>query len=382
MDVKNIRLQVVSYTDSLFTNAHTLVDVEPAHDGRGTFSHLGVRMDGLESGRHLNFSATKAGENITFTRNASLQNVVVLKVIGGPVTIERVEFDTSFYTKNNVHTVYSMSVTGDDNATAEVQVLCKVQLHGDSKKSVDIDKSFRNIAAHNIVLRLSEGGLARFRAYGRYLPPRSSDHHPTDILHAPGQSITIFGVSDASYGDPSLCFRTDREGAVMAGWESCRHSLRHRFGFKLKQECSRISHVEIDTYMHSLNAFKYVSVFAYIGDCKDDSVIIRGLPNWTISYQRDGKDYSETVRESEMDEMSAKLANDDVLSISYSQESSNNDWHTVLPFVKLERDTLHVFTRTNGLNDINQPINTLFVVGIPDGGIHRIGIYGSVTQDV
>lgn len=48
-------LTLVSYTDSAFTNAHDVVSPEPKIDGRGTFSHVGVRMEGLESRRHLNF---------------------------------------------------------------------------------------------------------------------------------------------------------------------------------------------------------------------------------------------------------------------------------------------------------------------------------------
>lgn len=41
---KELDLEVVSYTDSWFTNAHDLVSHDPITDGRGTFTHLGVSI--------------------------------------------------------------------------------------------------------------------------------------------------------------------------------------------------------------------------------------------------------------------------------------------------------------------------------------------------
>jgi hypothetical protein len=55
MDSSCVPLTLLTYTDSAFTNAHDVVSGEPNKDGRGTFSHVGVRMEGLESRRHLNF---------------------------------------------------------------------------------------------------------------------------------------------------------------------------------------------------------------------------------------------------------------------------------------------------------------------------------------
>jgi hypothetical protein len=44
--MERVPLEVVSYDDSWFTNAHDLISFDPVHDGRGTFTHLGVRMEG------------------------------------------------------------------------------------------------------------------------------------------------------------------------------------------------------------------------------------------------------------------------------------------------------------------------------------------------
>lgn len=42
--VVELAQELVSYDNSLFTNAHDLVNPAPVKDGRGTFSHLGVNI--------------------------------------------------------------------------------------------------------------------------------------------------------------------------------------------------------------------------------------------------------------------------------------------------------------------------------------------------
>lgn len=96
-----------------------------------------------------------------------------------------------------------------------------------------------------------------------------------------GSGARTFGVTDASYGDPSLVLRAKREGtshtkahtpakhrppsgSIMAGWESCRHSARHRLGLQLAK-AGHVKRLEIDTYMHCLNSFRFMAVFGFNG---------------------------------------------------------------------------------------------------------------------
>lgn len=50
----------------------------------------------------------------------------------------------------------------------------------------------------------------------------------------------------------------------MAGWESCRHSARHRLGLHLAKP-GQVKRLEIDTYMHCLNPFRFIAVLALNG---------------------------------------------------------------------------------------------------------------------
>jgi allantoicase len=64
----------------------------------------------------------------------------------------------------------------------------------------------------------------------------------------------------------------------MNGWETSRHGYRHRLGISLR-EPSRIQRLEIDTYMHCLNAFKFVIVLAC--DAQGESLsIVREREPW------------------------------------------------------------------------------------------------------
>lgn len=107
-----VQLEVISYDDSLFTNAHDLVSPLPVNDGRGTFTHLGVRMEGLESSRHWNLKHAAAAGTIEFWRDHQHVNRIELAVRGpsSRVLVNALEFDTAFYTRNPSRDIYEVSI--------------------------------------------------------------------------------------------------------------------------------------------------------------------------------------------------------------------------------------------------------------------------------
>jgi hypothetical protein len=81
-------------------------------------------------------------------------------------------------------------------------------LNGDSVWRMDLPQP---IPATKIVLRVGEGGLARFHAYGTSMESMTEED---DLLRDGGGKTTavVVDVSDASYGDPQLVLRPSREG--------------------------------------------------------------------------------------------------------------------------------------------------------------------------
>jgi allantoicase len=235
-----IEWDLISYSESGFTDPHDLVSPLPAQDGRGQFTHLGVKMEGLESRRHLNFNngttSDPSGTRVEFwfdqrPDHPLSANVVVLRTKGGkPALIKQLEFDTSYYTRNNVrlvHSVHLFSCPPEEGLSRlqpatllhgstglpalltdqHEQVVSGLALQGDSVKRVQLTDSGEGRLANCCVLRLSEGGLTRFKAWG-YSQPNVSDSSLQQLL----KSAVVFGCSDASYGDPQLALRPQREG--------------------------------------------------------------------------------------------------------------------------------------------------------------------------
>lgn len=355
MSLEEIPLEVLSYSDSLFTNPHDLVSSAPVNDGRGTFTHLGVKMEGLESARHLNFKALNGANGVVFNRDNAVTNEVRLRVKDSKVaSVSEIEFDTAFYTRNNVNYVFTVTFVSDLDGS-EVVVLRNLKLDGDAKKLVKLDKPEN---ATRIILHLGEGGLARFKARGVFL--KESLKRLESLL----TSAKVFSASDASYGDPKLVLRSAREGSVMAGWESCRHSARHALGIDLGKS-SHLMRIEIDTYMHRLNAFKYVAVLGTTSEEPFDK-ILKDLPKWKVKHGA----VETVVSDQDLNDYHDKNA---PLDSSFSYEitvPSNGSWRVLLPMSPLQPDTLHTFEKDFGL------VSRIMLLGVPDGGIHRVGFYG------
>lgn len=385
-----LHLELVSYSDSDFTNPHLMVSHSANHDGRGTFSHMGVKMEGMESSRHIDFQAieikSKNTPNYLFFRDKAIRNRIVMRVkqpdrLDIPskrAIIKKLQFDTSFFTRNNVSVIYDVIFRNENLDTGELieQISLlnpdkPLALDGDSILDVDIkDYVDQTVYANYIILECNEGGLSRFNAFGDLI---IDDTCSLEVL---SNNASIFGASDISYGDASLVLRKLREGQVMAGWESCRHSARHRLGIDLKSAC-HITKIEIDTYLHRLNSFKFICILGYFGIEDHHTNILENLPKWKI-YDSNHKSLLSRVDDSELNEVITQPEN---RKIGYELdledvETNSKQWSILLPTTKIDRDTLHIFTTKNHtLNTIGH-VRYLILYGIPDGGIHRLGIFG------
>eukprot|EP01127_Copromyxa_protea_P010947 TRINITY_DN271_c0_g2_i1.p1 TRINITY_DN271_c0_g2~~TRINITY_DN271_c0_g2_i1.p1 ORF type:complete len:348 (-),score=49.32 TRINITY_DN271_c0_g2_i1:191-1234(-) len=336
-------LTLVSYTDSAFTNAHDLVSPDPVEDGRGTFSHVGVRMQGLESQRHLNFRVDDRKEEGTFfTRDRKIVNRVEIVVgkVGDATTPNRaivtgLELDTAFFTRNNVSTIYKITFIDELTSACSV-VVSGMKLKGDTSHHVDLD----NVPVTRIIITMAEGGLTRFKLFGTAAPEQLPAKESLLV------GATVFGNPDASYGLPSMVLRESREGRVMAGWETCRHSFRQRLGFALPQETSRApTKIEIDTYMHCLNPFKAVTILTCNQPGASVDALEASVPAWKVVVKdAGGVEHTEIVADSNIEAYLGDLDDKDA-EFRYTLDVANSStWKVLLPTKSLTRDTLHEFS--------------------------------------
>lgn len=183
-----IPLQLCSYDNSLFTNAHDVISPKGKADGRGTFTHLGVRMEGLESSRHWNFTATpepaptSTKSLLYFHRNHRVQNQLVFQVQGSsPVRrlrarIHALEVDTDYYTRNQTRFIYSCVAVDEANekgVPVSKQIVGLTELEGHSTKRLVLSEP---CYATKLILHVGEGGLTRIKgaalAYGFTVIPK------------------------------------------------------------------------------------------------------------------------------------------------------------------------------------------------------------------
>lgn len=61
---------------------------------------------------------------------------------------------------------------------------------------------------------------------------------------------------------------------------------------------------------------------------------------------------------------------------AWTEPETGSPWCVLLPMVPLKRDTLHEFESV--LESQTRRVSHIVVVGVPDGGIHRLGVYGRV----
>ena len=350
--MEEAKLTLLSYTDSDFTNPHDIANPAAPVDYRGNFSHLGVKMEGLESKRHLNLQAKHYATGVRFCRSTSIHNTVELR-LERPFLVKELIFDTSFFTGNQVKTAHQV-VLQHNGATAVV--LQELHLKGDAVAKFVLPSP---TPASRVRLELAEGGLTRFKVLGEPMGPVPAEENV--LLGA-----SVFGSSDAHYGEPSLCLRPQREGSVMAGWETCRHSFVHRMGLVLRKPAA-LGRLEVDTYMHRCNPFRYVAVLGLdnsAGNLSEEE-LLACLPPWNVYPAGGGAPLVASDAE-----VNAVL---DAHPGADYELGASSQWKVVLPMSPLRPDTLHDYA---GLAHAGR-VTHLFCLGVPDGGIHRLAAYAA-----
>lgn len=165
----------------------------------------------------------------------------------------------------------------------------------------------------------------------------------------------------------------------MAGWETCRHSYRQRLGVALPQLLpSSPCLIEVDTYMHCLNAFKAIQVLSCNRPDAGEDFLLSHLPKWRVTWcDKSGAKNSALIPDSEIEAHLSQLEGEDLqfwyrldMPCSESRPGSDPVWKELLAVSALERDTLHSFQPSS-----SEIFTHLMIYGIPDGGIHRFAIY-------
>ncbi len=221
-------------TDDWFADVNRMLNPEPPVWKEGVYDDCGKWMDGWES-RRKRFE----GYDYAIVR------------LGAPGSIEAFEINTTYFTGNyppsaSVDVCYSPDADPDDN-TQWYNLLHAVDLQGDSDHlfEVNSDQPWSHVRL-NIY---PDGGIARFRVYGRpYIDWSQVDQNETIDLVAALNGGRAIACSDEHFGKMSNLLNPGRGINMGDGWETARRRIPGYDWVILALGCPGVvEEIEIDT---------------------------------------------------------------------------------------------------------------------------------------
>ncbi|KAJ7076315.1 galactose-binding domain-like protein [Mycena belliarum] len=309
--------RVVSVSDDFFAEAFHLLLVEPAQSLKGQFGPKGALYSGWESRRH----------------NSSHDWCIIQ--LGTSGFVSGFDIDTSHFNGNEAPHVSVDLLSGLESEipTKEdarwVEVLPKEAMLPNSRHLFRVaETSGVNFVKLNMY---PDGGIARFRVYGRVNPVHPQDvTEPFDLAHVFAGGRVEF-TSDQHFGVGSNLILPGRGKDMGDGWETKRsREPGHKDWAIIKLGApGALEQAEIDTAHFKGN---------FPESCEIHAVSIPGDVDWT------------------------------------STKGEGYDWVSILPRTKLGPHRQHYFQMEN----VQGKLFTHVKVTIhPDGGIKRVRIIGS-----
>lgn len=240
------------------------------------------------------------------------------------------EVDTAFFNGNQAPFISVDATTlGDDKdySTADWDEIISKQPCGPSQKQFFIRDMLTDKKYTHVRLRMyPDGGIARFRMYGRVYPLMTQDNTTVIDSASCHQGGVVVLTSDQHFGSASNLLLPGRGHDMSDGWETARSREKGhsdwaivKLGFRTK-----IVKVIVDT--------------AYYRGNYPDSITVQA-----IDIKKDIPD------------------------------SNDSKWEMIVPVSKTEADKEHIYTITGGKSYTHVKLSM-----IPDGGVKRIRVFGTL----
>jgi allantoicase len=325
-DLLQLRGSVVAASDEFFAAKEHLITASAPTFAQHTFDVKGQVYDGWETRRRRGPGGTLP--------DRSVRDWVIAR-LGVPGVIRSVVVDTAFFTGNypQACSVDACSVAGYPSAeelAAEgwQEIVLRGLLTGDARHPFAVSSGRR--FSHVRLNIFPDGGVARLRVHGEVVPDPALLEGITVDLAALENGADIAACSDQFYSSPRNVISPGLSRVMGEGWET-RRRREPGYEWLVVRLAGRavIDLAEIDTSRYRGNQPEAASLQA-------------------------------------MD------ADGEVTSGSLAAESG---WHDLLPKVRLQPDTPHRF-RVRGAPATHVRLNIF-----PDGGVARLRLYGSLTED-
>ncbi len=244
-----VKLSLLSYSESSFTDPHTVVCFDAPLFDENAFSHIGKIYEGVEPHRMGGHRVVQEGPKKCvhhFDPNYRDYCIVALE---HRTMLTELCISTRFFAGNPASDVV---VTLFDDVLQEKRTIPLTQLQPDSEHWLaDIRYPTTRIALH-----FKAGGITRIWAHGR-----EAALQPKALTWLSKDSKVLFKEDDF-FGGPNFALsqKADRTNKHMLGWETSRSAMGLQAVFPIIR--GSVNTVIIDTYRHVNNHLRSAWVFS------------------------------------------------------------------------------------------------------------------------
>ena len=349
-----VPLTLMEYSESSFTDPHTVIDfAEPRFD-EDAYSHIGKIYEGVEPHRIGGHSVTRNGaKQCVHHFDPSYRDFFVVQ-LQSRTLLETLCISTRFFAGNPAS---DLVLTIFDDLHQKEQIIELSPLQPDQEHWL----SNLSIYATRIALHFRAGGITRIWAYGS-----QAEQQPKARTWLSKDSEVVFDEDDF-FGGPNfaLSHKADRSNLHMLGWETSRSAMGLQAVFPIQRGIVR--EVIIDTYRHVNNPLRSAWVFG------------ANLPQGEAPQKEDCPLWHVTSRNGQ------QMTTDDLKSFfaqegnqtqqTYSIEAKGNDiWQLETTF-QLRQDALHI------QSELNFEATHICIMLLPHGGLHAIRVMGDARND-
>jgi allantoicase len=321
-----LRGSVVAASDEFFAEKENLIKPGPATFSPQTFGHKGQLYDGWETRRRRGPGGAVPG--------ADEHDWVIVRLCG-PAVVRAVVVDTAFFLGNfpQACSVEGCSADGYPDAVALsaadwTQIVPRSPLRGGTPHVFTVALPHR---FSHVRLRIyPDGGVARLRVHGRVVPDPRLLAGLTFDLAALENGGDVVACSDEFYSQPRNAISPGLPRVMGEGWETRR------------RRAPGNEWLTVALTARSVVAIAEIDTCGYVGN-PPGAVRLRGL---------DAPDADGT------------------------RNATAVGWFDLLPVTALLPDTAHRF-RLAG----DRPVTAVRLDVHPDGGIARLRLHGSLTDD-
>ena len=348
-----VRLSLLEYSESSFTDPHTVVSLEEPQFDENAYSHIGKIYEGVEPYRMGGHSVIQDESNpkaLLHKFDPNHREHVVIK-LEHRTQLQTLYISTRFFAGNPASDI---RVTLIDDLHNKQCLLPIPQLRPDSEHWL-VDIGF---TATRLMLHFRAGGITRIWAFGT-----QAKVQPTELTWLSKNSKVVFKEDDFFGGpDFALSDRADRSTQHMLGWETSRSAMGLQAVFPIVE--GAVNEIIIDTYRHVNNYLRSAWVFS-ANLPKEHILTKENSPLWQVT-SSDGQQYSTH----DLKSLFTERHRGESLVPTYSITALPNDTWNLEATFKLNQDAMHI------QSNLEFNATHICIMLLPHGGLHAIKVMG------